>query len=295
MKYAIKDIVSQVTKEVVGFLPLIISLLFLLCKQYELDLINWSVLAIGMILIGIPHGAMDHVLTHNHRSASSLARFILRYLAMGLAMFAIWVFSPILGLIIFLFYSMWHFGQAEFEQEDIQKAGLIFLRGFAVLSFILATHIPETNAIINALSIPTISDVHGIFTGSLFFESTLLLLLISSLLTPRFTIILGTLSLIIGMKLQLLQAFGVYFIFHHSFMGWNHLKKGLDKTDSQLWKAAAPFSLGAFGILSLLFISENIAMHEFAPLFFVFLSCLSFPHVVEMHGFYSSMFKYKKA
>jgi len=130
---------------------------------------------------------------------------------------------------------MWHFGQAEYEQENVQNPRLIFLRGFAVLSFILATHIPETNTIIYALSIPTIPDSAGFLTSSFLSDSSILLLLITVFIQPRKSTILSTASLLMGIFLPLLQAFGVYFVFHHSVLGWNHLKQGLQKTHMQLW------------------------------------------------------------
>jgi len=293
MKYAIKDIFSGLAQYTFGFLPLIVSLFFLLCKHYELDWINWSVLGIGMIMIGIPHGAMDHVLNIPERSIISLALFILGYVAKGMIMFAIWIISPLVGLIIFLLYSMWHFGQTEYEQEHVHNAGLIFLRGFAVLSFILATHIPETNVIINALSIPSIPDSAGLLTSSLLSESSILLLFMTVFIQPRKSTILSTASLVLGIFLPLLQAFGVYFVFHHSVLGWNHLKQGLHKTHLQLWQLSAPFSITAIGILFLFFFNTGYTITGFAPLFFVFLSCLSFPHVLEMHSFYGSIFKRK--
>jgi Brp/Blh family beta-carotene 15,15'-monooxygenase len=291
MKYAMKDMLSGIAQYAFGFIPLMVSLFFLLCKQYELELINWSILAIGMILIGIPHGAMDHVLTIGERTGKSLALFILGYMAKGIFMLAIWIMSPLLGLIIFLLYSMWHFGQAEYEQENIHNPWLLFLRGFAVLSFILATHIPETNVIINALSIPSIPDTAGLLTSSLLSESSILLLLMTVFIQPRKSTILSTASLLIGIFLPLLQAFGVYFVFHHSFLGWNHLKKGLQKTDLQLWEISAPFSITAIGTIFLFFINTGYTLTGFTPLFFVLLSCLSFPHVLEMHTFYGSIFK----
>ena len=293
MKFAIKDIYANYTRNAIGLLPLSTSLIFLLCEYLELGVLNWIILAIGMIVIGIPHGAMDHVLNIPKRSISSLSLFILGYIAKGMIMFAIWIISPIVGLITFLLYSMWHFGQAEYEQEHVHNKGLIFLRGIALLSFILATHIPETNAIINALSIPSIPDSAGLLTSSLLSESSILLLLMTVFIQPRKSTILSTASLLLGIFLPLLQAFGVYFVFHHSVLGWNHLKKGLKKSNIQLWKASAPFSLGAFAILGLFFFSGDLAINEFAPLFFVFLSCLSFPHVLEMHTFYGSIFKRK--
>ena len=293
MKYAVKDIFSGIAQHTFGFLPLIVSLFFLLFKHYELDSINWSVLAIGMILIGIPHGAMDHVLKIPERSIKSLALFILGYVAKGMIMLVIWIMSPLIGLIIFLLYSMWHFGQAEYEQENVQNPWLIFLRGFAVLSFILATHIPETNTIINALSIPSIPDTSGLLTSSLLSESSILLLLITVFIQPRKSTILSTASLLMGIFLPLLQAFGVYFVFHHSVLGWNHLKKGLNKTHLELLELSTPFSITAIGTLFLFFINTGYTLTGFAPLFFVLLSCLSFPHVLEMHTFYGSIFKRK--
>jgi len=293
MNYAIKDICAQLSRNTIELLPLSTSLIFLLCEYLGLGVLNWIILAIGMIVIGIPHGAMDHVLNIPKRSIKSLALFILGYIAKGMIMFAIWIISPIVGLIIFLLYSMWHFGQAEYEQEHVHNKGLIFLRGIAVLSFILATHIPETNTIIYALSIPTIPDSAGFLTSSFLLDSSILLLLITVFIQPRKSTILSTASLLMGIFLPLLQVFGVYFVFHHSVLGWNHLKKGLKKSNIQLWKASAPFSLGAFAILGLFFFSGDLAINEFAPLFFVFLSCLSFPHVLEMHTFYGSIFKRK--
>jgi Brp/Blh family beta-carotene 15,15'-monooxygenase len=293
MKYAVKDIFSGITQHAFGFLPLIVSLFFLVCRKYDLDSINWSILAIGMILIGIPHGAMDHVLTIPDRSIRSLGLFILGYVAKGMIMFAIWIISPLVGLIIFLLYSMWHFGQAEYEQENDHNPWLIFLRGFSVLSFILATHIPETNTIINALSIPSIPDTAGLLTSSLLSESSILLLLITVFIQPRKSTILSTASLLMGIFLPLLQAFGVYFVFHHSVLGWNHLKKGLNKTHLELLELSTPFSITAIGTLFLFFINTGYTLTGFAPLFFVLLSCLSFPHVLEMHTFYGSIFKRK--
>lgn len=291
MNFAIKDIYVNFTRNAIGLLPLSTSLIFLLCEYLGLGVLNWIILAIGMIVIGIPHGAMDHVLNIPERSITSLALFILGYVAKGMIMFAIWIISPIVGLITFLLYSMWHFGQTEYEQEHVHNKGLIFLRGFAVLSFILSTHIPETNVIINALSIPSIPDSAGFLTSSLLSESSIALLLMTVFMQPRKSTILSTASLLMGLLLPLLQAFGVYFVFHHSVLGWNHLKQGLQKTHMQLWQLSAPFSITAIGTLFLFFINTGYTITGFAPLFFVFLSCLSFPHVLEMHSFYGSIFK----
>ena len=285
-KYAVIDAFYTFSRNVNGAFALGMTLLFILFQHVDLGLLNWSILAIGMILIGIPHGAMDHVLTIRDRSLQSLALFILGYIAKGMLMLAIWIMSPLVGLSIFLLYSMWHFGQAEYEQEKVYNPWLIFLRGFSVLSFILCTHLTETNAIINVLSIPSLPDSVGLLSSSLLYESMTILLLITVLKQPRKNMILSSLSLILGIYLPLLQAFGIYFVFHHSFLGWKHIKNRLQKSNLQLWEISAPFSLTAIVTIFLFFINTGYTFSDFAPLFFVILSCLSFPHVLEMHKFY---------
>jgi Brp/Blh family beta-carotene 15,15'-monooxygenase len=290
-KQAVIDMMHTFFRNAHGMFALGMALLFVLFQYLDMSIINWLILGIGLLLIGIPHGAMDHVLTIGERSAKSVGLFILGYVAKGILMLSIWIISPLLGLIIFLIYSMWHFGQTEYEQENVHNPWLIFLRGFAVLSFILATHIPETNTIINALSISSIIDMQGVITSSFLTELSFTLLILSTIVKLRKSIILCTLSLLVMMQLDLLQVFGVYFVFHHSFLGWNHLKKGLRKTNLQLWELSAPFSISAIGTLFLFFINTGYTLIDFAPLFFVFLSCISFPHVLEMHSFYGSIFK----
>ena len=290
-KQAVIDMMHTLFRNAHGMFALGMALLFVLFQYLELSIINWVILGIGLLLIGIPHGAMDHVLTIGERSARSLGLFILGYVAKGILMLSIWIISPLLGLILFLIYSMWHFGQTEYEQENVHNPWLLFLRGFAVLSFILATHIPETNTIINALSIPSIIDMQGVITSSFLTELSFTLLILSTIVKLRRSIILCTLSLLVMMQLDLLQAFGVYFVFHHSYLGWNHLRKGLRKTNLQLWELSAPFSISAIGTLFLFFINTGYTLIDFAPLFFVFLSCISFPHVLEMHSFYGLIFK----
>jgi lycopene beta-cyclase len=290
-KQAVIDMMHTLFRNAHGMFALGMALFFALFQYLDMSIINWVILGIGLLLIGIPHGAMDHVLTIGERSARSLGLFILGYVAKGILMLSIWIISPLLGLIIFLIYSMWHFGQTEYEQENVHNPWLIFLRGFAVLSFILATHIPETNTIINALSIPSIIDMQGVITSSFLTELSFTLLILSTIVKLRRAIILCTLSLLVMMQLDLLQAFGVYFVFHHSYLGWNHLKKGLRKTNLQLWELSAPFSISAIGTLFLFFINTGYTLIDFAPLFFVFLSCISFPHVLEMHSFYGLIFK----
>jgi hypothetical protein len=97
--------------------------------------------------------------------------------------------------------------------------------------------------------------------------------------------------LFVGMYLPLLSAFSLYFIGQHSLNGWRHLKIGLKTNNQTLYLKSLPFNLGAVGLLIVSYwLSENYFQFfspvEMATVFFVFLSCISFPHIIWMHKFY---------
>jgi hypothetical protein len=107
----------------------------------------------------------------------------------------------------------------------------------------------------------------------------------------RPAMVLSALMLAVGMELPLLTAFGVYFIGQHSFNGWTHLKKGFKTDNLSLFKVAFPFTLGAFLLFAMILLGMekgwlNAFHNHEVTLFFVFISCISFPHVLAMHGFY---------
>jgi hypothetical protein len=90
--------------------------------------------------------------------------------------------------------------------------------------------------------------------------------------------------LILGIKLPLLIAFSIYFIFQHSIQGWNKLRSVTKRSSLSLWYNALPFTLGS---LLLFFVGyvwiENISWGYV----FIFLSALSLPHVYLMNKTYA--------
>ena len=97
------------------------------------------------------------------------------------------------------------------------------------------------------------------------------------------------LLLLLGIKAPLIFAFGLYFIFQHSFNAWGHLQLGLNMTESSLYKKALPYTLGALGIFIgfLIFLSNTtIDTTTIISRMFIFLACISLPHFILMHLFY---------
>ncbi|NBC34861.1 MAG: beta-carotene 15,15'-dioxygenase, Brp/Blh family [Alphaproteobacteria bacterium] len=86
--------------------------------------VQLAVAAIGVALLGLPHGAVDH-LFGRLLLAPRLGRawppvFAGGYLALGAAVIAVWLVAPVLGLGLFLALSVWHFGS-----EDVALAPLL--------------------------------------------------------------------------------------------------------------------------------------------------------------------------
>jgi hypothetical protein len=73
--------------------------------------------------------------------------------------------------------------------------------------------------------------------------------------------------------------------------GWSHLKQGMKVNNRDLYLKALPFTIGALVLFAaFIFLLRNnylSAFNEnFITIFFVFISCISFPHVMAMNKFY---------
>ncbi|MFN9799189.1 MAG: Brp/Blh family beta-carotene 15,15'-dioxygenase, partial [Bacteroidota bacterium] len=91
-------------------------------------------------------------------------------------------------------------------------------------------------------------------------------------------------------ELPLLLSFGLYFIGQHSLVSWQHLKTHLKMNNRTIWMNALPFH-GAAWLLFILFYffwprHHGQAMEEWG-IFFIFLACVSFPHVLAMRHVFS--------
>lgn len=245
---------------------------------------------VGLILVGIPHGALD-VLTHGVRNNPSAPLvYIGKYLAaIGLVLMG-WLFMPTLTLIGFLLLSAWHFGQADFELWKVERGGMIW--GLFVLGMILGWHLDEVQSILLPLGV---SDVvlSGVEGASNWIE---IATIVGWLLALAFAIYLrkplwiwSLLMLATAPFIPVLMAFMIFFVGQHSLAGWSHLKNGLKMSSLQLWVRAAPFHLGAWAIIIggvyLFGSNDTYSFHATVGWFFAFLGSISIPHIIESHRF----------
>jgi lycopene beta-cyclase len=251
--------------------------------------LQWLLLSLGLLFVGIPHGAVDHLLDTGKLQAGVRPAFVIKYVGIMLLYLLMWQALPTLALTLFLLYSAFHFGQS-----DIQEWGILsnrnlksFFWGLSVLAVIIMSHSHEVNEILSGMRIkspiiPPYTLAYGVAA----------LTLIWGLYEKKHVVFWSICMLIIGMQLPLLSAFGLYFIGQHSLNGWSHLKRGMQAGNKPLFAKALPFTLGAALLLGLLVCMSHIGMlpwksEQWLSVFFVFLACLSMPHVWAMHRFYS--------
>jgi lycopene beta-cyclase len=261
-----------------------VSILFSLSNVPETrNAIGYTALIIGMVFVGLPHGAVDHLIESKTWDYKKAPRFIVQYLGLIACMGMIWYIAPIIALIAFLVYSAWHFGQADIKQWSIANF-LTLPWGGTLLLFILGTHQVETSEILNyiaGIEFPfSISPL--VIVPWLFFA-----------IWKRNISMIFTMSwLAISSQLPLLLAFGIYFIGQHSITSWGHLKQHIQNNSRKIWLHALPFHLGAWLILILFFLLWPLIQNEISTcynawgIFFIFISCVSFPHVIFMNKLY---------
>lgn len=243
-------------------------------------------LFLWLIFVGIPHGAVDHLLETQNWHIKKAPMFIIQYLGLASIIGLLWYIFPQIALIIFLLYSMWHFWEADGKTWDFSRL-LSFIWGMSVLLYILGTHFEETNQILVTLwSIP------------LPFEIPILALipwLLLGCFKKKPSFILTIIWLTLTSFIPLILAFGIYFIGQHSMTGWWHLKQYLHKTNKNIWLESLPFHLWAWIILLWFYffwpLQESDTDFWKWAVFFIFIACISFPHVITMHLMYKKLKK----
>jgi lycopene beta-cyclase len=283
-------------------LAVLVILLYTLTSLIHLQTaayLSYILLFIGLMWIGIPHGALDHLLSKNKNT--TLTIFVLKYLLIMSAYLVLWLFAPVLSLILFILYAAFHFGESELIQnkEEVKSTGALlkaFFMGLSILTFIITTHLEESSEIIATISHVNIlgysesqitlwsSWLSIISLGYILFES----------LRQKMRSHVGLLFLLLmGTFVPLLLGFGIYFILQHSHNAWNHLKQGLGMNAIELYKKSAFFTFGALLIFVFIafFIRDYIDLSGLWANFFIFIACISLPHFVLMHLFYKSRTK----
>ncbi len=268
-----------------------------------------------IFLLGIPHGAIDHVLMQRkHPSKSDQFKFYGFYLGLIAAYIGLWILLPYLSLIIFFSISFYHFGQSQFSDVNISEKSIIkktlyLFWGGSIISGLFFHHY---NKLIEFFS----ETSHFSATSSVITEKNLLLFfLISSSITFVLMIIIligkaknrnrfGT-ELVIFLLLHLafytippLLAFSLYFAIWHSlkvlYQEYTFLKTQRKKFNlNKFIKELLPYSVISIIGASILLFTFSYFEFTIPPFFLtiIFLSVLTLPHSIVMDNWYQKFQK----
>lgn len=265
-----------------------------------------------MAVVGIPHGAIDHIL-FMEESAATPVQFYTFYLGLIALYTVAWLFAPAVSMALFLGLSAYHFGQSQFvgyrKIPKLSKGLLNCAWGISVISGLVFFNFEEIVGI--AAQSP---DVVGLL--SIFNKQVYEVLLIGSSALTVVLLVLGTLQKNIRFEkfiselytLALIQVcfyltplligFSLYFAILHSLKVLNEEYQFLRERRSGLTLKnfivlLTPFTLLSVvgsAIIYILSATGIINMSE-VLLILILISVLTLPHSIVMNGFYDKMFR----
>jgi Brp/Blh family beta-carotene 15,15'-monooxygenase len=275
-------------------LGVLCCLLFLLLPE-SLDWISYGFFGIILLVIGIPHGAIDHLTSDPFITKSGLFRFIAFYLLLIALYLICWFFFPLIALISFIVMSAYHFGQTHFLGVRVPKTADIILflsRGSFFLALILLGNLEETAAILKDIVEIQISDKQSITIIAILFFSTVAiqLYLLKTLRQKDFLelIVLGGLLYYSPLLVGFITYFGFWHALPSMIKEYAYLKRIPQfGTFKKFFIQLLPFTLlSLIGITLILLIGKHyLETSQLILIFFIMISLISFPHIIYMDRF----------
>jgi Brp/Blh family beta-carotene 15,15'-monooxygenase len=293
--------------------------LLLLTQQYIQpfpDGLQLNLFLLGIILLGVPHGAADLLVamrnSGSQKKSFSKIRFFISYLS-RLVLFAaiLWLF-PLAGIILFIIFAAYHFGETDlhhYRTDTILGKMLVTSYGLVILSVLLFVHLDEVKPILQILqpgfesahifdfiksqrtvliilsgvSFMLISVIYKIYHKSSFQKKDVWFLF-------RFGMIL-----IIIFNLPLIMGFSFYFIVWHSVLSMTNIFQYLRRDNLipfiSILKQIGLYSLLAMAGILLIGLTGIMFLNSHAMMGYVFmgLAVLTAPHMQVMHDMYNKI------
>lgn len=289
---------------------ILLNALLLLLASIGNGLPDSAQLAIAAVLIGfvgIPHGAIDHILFMQNTKAKPLFFYTFYFALIGLII-SIWVILPIIGLLLFLALSAYHFGQSQFsgckQLSKHVKSFLYISWGSSILSALVVYNHQEilricaTSADLRELLVVFQSPIQ---MAVLLVSSACFLLVFfyhrKAFSRKRFVVEL-ILFLLIHLSFywhSTLIGFSIYFATLHSLEvlkeEYAFLKLRLANFDIHSFLSIlTPYTLvSLLGLFILLGLSHfGVLPISKTLVVFITISALTLPHSVVMENFYKS-------
>jgi Brp/Blh family beta-carotene 15,15'-monooxygenase len=296
----------------VQLFTLIIIMLSLI--KHELFVSSSLVVALVLIvLIGIPHGANDHLLFFNlinkrvDEKNEKSTLFFSSYIGLILLYVCCWYLFPTFSLGLFILISIYHFGQSNVYISPIEskfvKLISIFLSGSFVLLTPIFAHIETALPVIQTLTkdpaFLVISEKLGnklaISTGMLMIIHWVILLLSKHINLKDGLLEILNVFLLFGLFYYspLWIGFAIYFTLWHAipsiedqinFFKTTRENYNLGKYIREIFPFSLIALLGLF--LAFQFSGDYISVNQGLALLFSFIAVITLPHMIMMDLLY---------
>ena len=273
---------------------LLLTFFFLwITTQFGIDIEN-LLAYIFVLSLGVLHGSNDLKLIGNF---SNEKKFTFRtklsiYVFVVLFSFCLFLIFPSLGLILFIIFSGYHFGEQHWSGRtpDRLNTFVFYFSYGAIVFFSIFTFQYEKSAQI-------IYQITGVALPFQFFWVGLVVSFLSFLLylvlsKRNLTHYLLELLLLVVLALlftnaSLLFGFGLYFVLWHSIPSLNSQLNYIYEANTryslvQYMKAAAVYWILALTGMLLFYYLVNVPEEQYLSIFFSFLAAITFPHAVVM-------------
>lgn len=261
-----------------------------------------------ILLLGVPHGAIDNSI-YLQKSKQSVLRFFVVYIGVIFINVALWLIFPVFSIVFFLALSAYHFGQSQFSEmlalRREVKVLLYLTWGASVLSAFFYFNVRELQEMIASftdLEVFMVVFKASIFRWILILSGTMfLILLIGLFIQKKISLEPMAVELLIfagimctAFLLPFLPGFALFFVVIHSY---KVLRKEFFHFFSELngrtiWgflKKLMPLTIiSYFGIGFLLVCLEMEWIGISLPLLLLILiSSITIPHAYVMERFYA--------
>lgn len=275
----------------------------------QLAAYEWAIAAILIVLLGIPHGATDHLifrqLSQPFLGAQGLRRFYLHYLLLMAVYGLLWWLLPVLALTIFLAISCYHFGQSNWASfhfpNQIWAIFTYIIWGILIIFTPILWHYEAASVIITSIigeAVPVLSDTIrlGILISLLFINLSLLSYFWVNKLATNILLSNEIINLLLILTLflttPLLLGFTIYFV------AWHSLGSAIDQIrffqlymQHYNWQKYAwqtlPLSFAAIvGLVFLFGVKNWLGLNADIGLLFIFIAIITLPHSILIDRLY---------
>ncbi len=303
----------------VRILLILSGLLLVLLQQYinavETN-VQFIIFITGVLFLGVPHGALDLLVASRNsdvlKKEFSARRFLLMYVARILFFGLILYFLPALGILLFILFSGYHFGETDlnqFKTDTLFGKLFVLFYGILILSVILLHHFDDVRPIYllfdKAIGNQPLIDWLSVHRYYVLTVNTILFFLFTFIYFVRnqqlesadkgtFLVRLALLLLIL-FNLPLLLGFTFYFVCWHSLLSLQNILLYLKAAGGLsgktilkqmlLYSGLAIFGVLLFGVTGFMFINND----AIAGYVFIGLAVLTAPHMKIMYDMYRAI------